>query len=76
MEVLLLEPKNQQELDSLKNFLSKNGIAAFSISDANKKYLAGLKMTEIADKHPKFEISDEEIINMLKEDENDIYGKQ
>ena len=76
MEVLLLEPKNQQELDSLKNFLSKNGIAAFSISDANKKYLAGLKMTEIADKHPKFEISEEDIINMLKEDENDIYGKQ
>ena len=76
MEVLLLEPKNQQELDSLKNFLSKNGIAAFSISDANKKYLAGLKMTEIADKHPKIEISEEEIINMLKEDENDIYGKQ
>lgn len=76
MEALLLEPKNQQELDFLKNFLKKNGIAAFSISDVNKKYLAGLKMTEIADKHPKFEISEEDIINMLKEDENDIYGKQ
>ncbi|MEI9955179.1 MAG: hypothetical protein WDM90_02480 [Ferruginibacter sp.] len=75
MEALLLEPKTQQELDSLKNFLSKNGIASFSISDANKKYLAGLKMTEIADKHPKFKVTDEEIINMLKEDENDIYGK-
>jgi hypothetical protein len=76
MEALILEPKTQQELESLKIFLSKNGIASFTISDANKKYLAGLKMTEIADKHPKFEVSDEEIINMLKEDENDIYGKQ
>ncbi len=46
------------------------------INDTNKKYLAGLKMTEIADKQPKFEISDEEIITMLKEDENGIYKKQ
>jgi hypothetical protein len=76
MDALILEPKNQQELESLKIFLKENGIAAFTISDSNKKYLAGLKMTEIADKHPKFEISDEEIINMLREDENDIYGKQ
>jgi hypothetical protein len=75
MEALVLEPKTQQELESLKNFLSTNGIASFTISDANKKYLAGLKMTEIADKHPKFEISDEEIINLLKEDENGIYEK-
>ncbi len=76
MEALILEPKTQQELESLKSFLSKNGIASFTISDTNKKYLAGLKMTEIADKHPKFEVSEEEIINLLKEDENDIYGKQ
>gem|GEM_PF-6388389 len=46
------------------------------INDIKKKYLAGLKMTEIADKHPKFEISDEEIITMPKEDENSIYKKQ
>lgn len=75
MEALILEPKTQQQLDSLKKFLSKNGIASFTISDANKKYLAGLKMTEIVDKHSKFEISDEEIIDLLKEDENGIYEK-
>jgi hypothetical protein len=46
------------------------------INDANKKYLAGLKMNEIANQHPKFEISDEEIMNLLKEDENGIYKKQ
>ncbi|WP_462252221.1 hypothetical protein [Ferruginibacter sp.] len=46
------------------------------INDISKKYFAGLKMIEIADKHPKFEISDEEIITMLKEDENGIYKKQ
>ena len=45
------------------------------INDTNKNYLAGLKMTEITAKHPKFEISDEEIMNLLKEDENGIYEK-
>lgn len=76
MQVFILEPKTQQELESLKIFLSENGIASFLISDSNKKYLASLKMIEVADKHPKVEISDDEIINMLKEDENDIYGKK
>lgn len=45
------------------------------INDANKKYFAGLKMIEIANQHHKFEISDEEIIDLLKEDENGIYEK-
>jgi hypothetical protein len=62
-------------LNRLK-ILKKNGITAFTVSDSNKKYLSGLKMTKTVDKHPKFKISDEEIINMVREDENDIYRKQ
>jgi hypothetical protein len=65
-------------LDELENNARqsyKKKKAALDINETNKKYLAGLKMTEIAAKRPKFEISDEEIINLLKKDENGIYEK-
>lgn len=65
-------------LDELENNARqayKKKKTALDINDTNKNYLAGLKMTEIADKHPKFEISDEEILDLLKEDENGIYEK-
>ena len=41
-----------------------------------KKKLASIKMIEIAAKHPKFNLPDEEIINMMKEEEDDVYGKK
>ena len=75
MEAILVSLKNENEKEILNNFLKFNGITGFVISDKMKRYLAGLEMIEIAERHPKFDISDEEIINMLKENEEEIYGK-
>jgi hypothetical protein len=75
MEAILIAPKNEKEKAALNDFLNSSGISSFKISDKTKRYLARLEMIEIAAQHPKFEISDEEIINMLKESEEQVYGK-
>ena len=49
--------------------------SGLAVSEKMKRYLAGLEMIDIAERHPKFEISDEEVINMLKESEEEVYGK-
>lgn len=76
MEAILIEPRNEDEMKMAKEFIKKTDIPSFVISEESKKKLASNKMLEIASKHPKFNLSDEEIINMMKEDEDDIYGKK
>ena len=77
MEAILIEPKNEEEKQKVENLLNELGIknSSVSLSEKQKRYLAGLKMIEIASRHPKFDISDEEIMNMLKESEEEVYGK-
>ena len=66
---------SEEEKKILNNFLKSQGIAGIAVSEKMKRYLAGLEMIDIAERHPKFEISDEEVINMLKESEEEVYGK-
>ncbi|HEX5154958.1 MAG TPA: hypothetical protein VFW07_26110 [Parafilimonas sp.] len=75
MEAILIAPKDKTEQEIVNNFLKLNGITGFAVSEKMKRYLAGLEMIEIAEKNPKFDISEEEIINMLKEGEEKVYGK-
>ena len=75
MEAILVAPKNEKEQEILESFLKFNGISGFTISERMKRYLTGLEMVEIGKRHPKFDISDEEIINMVKEAEEEVYGK-
>lgn len=75
MEAILLEPNNDADLAAIKQLARKLGIELFPISEKNRKFLAGLKMIEIAEKHPKFDLTDEEIFNMVKENE-EKYFKQ
>ena len=75
MESILLEPKNDDDLLAIKELALKLGIEIFPISEKNKRFLAGLKMIEIAEKHPKFDLTDEEIMNMVKENEEKYYKK-
>ncbi len=76
MEAILIEPRNENEMKVVKAIIGKTEIPSFLIGEENKKKLAAIKMMEIASRHPKFILSDEEIINMVKEDEDDIYGKK
>ena len=75
MESILLEPKNDDDITAIKELALKLGIEMFPIGEKNKRFLAGLKMIEIAEKHPKFDLTDEEIMNMVKENEEKYYKK-
>jgi hypothetical protein len=76
MDFIYVEFENEKQKVKVENFLKKEGIKFSTLDDNMKRYIAGLKMVEIAERHPKFDITDDEIINMLKEDENDIYGQE
>jgi hypothetical protein len=76
MEAIYIEPKNSKELELLKKIAELIGAKSHILSDKEKKLLAGLKMVEIAENHPKYDISDEEIMNMAKEVEEVVYGKR
>lgn len=77
MEAILIEPANENEKQKIENLLNELGVKnlSVSLSEEQKKYLAGLKMIEIANRHPKFDISDEDIAAMGKEIEEEVYGK-
>jgi hypothetical protein len=75
MEGIYIEPATPKELELLKKIAELIGAKTLILSEKEKRYLAGLKMVEIAEKHPKYDISDEEIMTMAKEVEENIYGK-
>ena len=76
MEAIYIEAKNNKELELLKKIAELIGAKSYVLSDTEIKYLAGLRMVEIAEAHPKYNITEEEIMNMAKEAEEDIYGKK
>lgn len=75
MEAILIEPRNENEMKVAKELIKKTDIPSFLIGEKNKKKLAAIKMTEISSRHPKFNLSDEEIINMMK-DGDEVYEKK
>lgn len=76
MEAIYIAPKTTKELELLKKIAEIIGADAHIVSEEEKRYFAGLRMVEIAERHPKFDISDEEIRNMAKEVEEEVYGKK
>jgi Glu-tRNA(Gln) amidotransferase subunit E-like FAD-binding protein len=74
MNAVILEPKNEADFKAIEMLAQSLGINSFTISDMQKKYLAGLKMVEIADSLPKYDITDEEISSMVKEAEEEYYS--
>lgn len=75
MEKIIIGPTNDRQVQMLKIIIGRLGIPFSIPSEKEKKYLAALKMTSIAEQHPKHDLSDEEIIRMLQESEEVIYGK-
>ncbi|MBY0479235.1 MAG: hypothetical protein K2Q24_16420 [Chitinophagaceae bacterium] len=75
MEGIYIEPATERELEILKSIAKLIGAKAHVLSEKESKYLAGLKMIEIAESLPKYEITDDEIMNLMKEAEEEIYGK-
>lgn len=76
MDAILIEPRNENEMRTVQAILNKTDIPSFFIGEENKKKLAAIKMIEIASNHPKFDLADDEIISMMKEGEDDVYGKK
>jgi len=75
MEGIYIEPSTDRELEILKYIAKLIGAKAHVLSDKEIKYLAGLKMIDIAESLPKYDITDDEIMNLMKEAEEEIYGK-
>ena len=67
MNAIILEPNTDADIAAIKQLALKLGIDLFPVSEKNRRFLAGLKMIEIAEKHPKFDLTDEEILSMVKE---------
>jgi hypothetical protein len=76
MKAIILEPKNEAELKAIEELATKLGIDSFTITEKTRQHLAGIKMVEIAEKHPKYDLSDEEIMNLFHEDEEEFYKKK
>ena len=76
MDAILIEPRNENEMRTVKDLINKTDIPSFFIGEENKKRLAAIKMIEIASNHPKFDLADDEVISMMKEGEDDVYGKK
>ncbi len=76
MESILIEPRDEKEMNIIKKILSKLGFVSEVISERERKLLAGAKAADIAKNHPKFDLSDDEIMSMVKEAEEEIYGKK
>ncbi len=76
MDAILIEPRNENEMRTVKALIGKTDIPSFFIGEENKKKLVAIKMMEIASNHPKSEITDDEIITMMQEGEDDVYGKK
>ncbi len=77
MEAVLIDPKTEDQQKQLDEFLQKSGLEnrTVTLSEKQYKYFAGLKMIEIADKHPKFDVSYEEIEEMGKEIDEEVYAR-
>jgi hypothetical protein len=43
MEAIIVEPKNKEELDAVKETIKQMGALSYSISSSRKKYLTRLK---------------------------------
>jgi uncharacterized protein (DUF169 family) len=75
MEGIYIETATSKELELLKKIAELIGAKTLVLSEKDVKYLAGLKMVEIAERHPKYDITNEEIMTMAREVEEKIYGK-
>lgn len=76
MEAILIEPRNEKELNILKKVLARLGLASQVISEKERKLMAGVQAIEIAKNHPKSDLTDDEIISMVSEAEAEVYGKK
>jgi hypothetical protein len=76
MEAILIEPRNEKEMSIIKKILTRLGLTSETISENQLKLIAGAKAVEMAKNHPKYDLSDDDILNMVKEVEEEVYGKK
>jgi len=76
MNAILIEPRNKKEMSALKKIISKLGFSSLPVSEKEKKIIAGYKAVETAKAHPKYKLTEAEILSMVNEAEEAIYGKK
>jgi hypothetical protein len=76
MDAILIEPRNEKEMSILKKILSKLGFSSRVVTEKERNLIAGSKAAETAKSHPKYDLSDDDIISMVREAEEEVYGKK
>ena len=77
MEALLIRPKNEEELNEIKEFIKQKKLDVNLINEKQQKIFATTMMTAIADSHKKYDAKEvEDIINQMKEEDEKIYGRK
>jgi len=75
MEAVVFYPANEAELKLINDFALKNKLASFSIDEDTKKRLAGIELSKLASKNPNAYATDEEIMSVVEEVRQELYGK-
>jgi hypothetical protein len=77
MEALLIRPKNEEELNEIKEFVKQKKLDVNLINEKQQKLFATTMMTVIADSHKKYNEKEvEDIIIQMKEEDEKIYGRK
>lgn len=67
MQSLVITGNSKSDLEILRAVARKLGLATFELSEQDKRLFARRKMNELAGKTPKVNISEEEILQIVKE---------
>lgn len=67
MQSLVITGNSKSDLEILRAVARKLGLATFELSEQDKRLFARRKMNELAGKTPKVNISEEKILQIVKE---------
>ena len=77
MEAILLEPRNKDDFEKIKQFASQNGIQTSILDDEEFRFIERKKLADIADtEYPQLDLSLEEIAAIIKESRAEEYAKR
>jgi hypothetical protein len=76
MDAFVFYPENQDQFNELLSFSSKSNIKNALLNENEKKRLAGILLSNLAQKNPKAYATDEEIISVVEEVRHKRYGKK
>lgn len=76
MKSIIITVQNASELKLLEELARKMGFAAFELAEKDKRLLARRKFVELSSQFSKIDLTEEEILQEVKEVRAARYGKK